>query len=172
MAASWDDRYEGIGGRLEELRGQAHEAYARSPRPGKRDRPARPAPDATDLDKSIAQAIELRGLISDAHAAVKDLRNVIREYRELISRAPDMLVTAIEEAVAAEFKATNRVLQAEVDRKSEELTASVTAVRKEILSQLMLAELHPIDNARYLQFRWKDATAITLACMEPEEGKI
>ncbi len=173
MASQWDDTYDTIGPRLEELRGQAQEAYARghASRPPKRERPRPPAPAASDREKSIAIAVELRGLIGDAPMAPKDLRNVIREYRELISRAPELLMTAIEEAIKAEFLATNEILQAEVTRKSDELANSVIETRRVILEQLTLAKLTPAPGSRgnYLMFEWADGTE---AILPVERGKI
>lgn len=154
MTRSWDDPEfdEAMGG----LRHSARRIHGeQAARLGKRDKPRRPDPGATDLEKGIALAIEMRGLISDAHSATKDMRSALAEYRQLLADADKTVDAAMERAVNRALDQWTNHLQAEQNRHAANLNAAVSAARDHILKCLTLAELkfsHEVDNVIHFKF--------------------
>ena len=84
-----------------------------------------------------AEADRLRGLIRDAHAAVKDLRAAVRETEQLRGQLVDRFETAANEAIAE----LSNFLQAEANRLTAQLNAEVRAVRDDIAKRLLDARI-------------------------------
>lgn len=79
-----------------------------------------------------AEADQLRGLIRDAHAAVKDLRAAIRETEQVRAQLTGRFEAAANEAIAE----LSNHLQAYANRLTAQLNASVEAARQEIVNHL------------------------------------
>lgn len=84
-----------------------------------------------------AEAEQLRGLIRDAHAAVKDLRAAIREAAQL--RAG--LAAEFQAAASAEIMDVANHMQAQANAAAAELNASVKTAREEIAQRLFDARI-------------------------------
>jgi hypothetical protein len=122
---------------------------------GRREKPRRPAPDAPDIDKAIALAVEMRGLISAAHAASKDIRSALAEYRQLLADADKTVDAAMGRAANLALQQWTNHLQAEQNRHAARLNESVTAARDHILKCLTVSELkfsREVDNLVHFKF--------------------
>ena len=84
-----------------------------------------------------AEAEQLRGLIRDAHAAVKDLRAAIRDTEQLRAQLVDRFEAAANEAIAE----LSNFLQGEANRLTADLNASVRATRDDIAQHLLDARI-------------------------------
>lgn len=84
-----------------------------------------------------AEAERLRGLIRDAHAAVKDLRAAIRETEQLRAQLVDRFELAANEAIAE----LSNHLQTEANRLTAQLNDSVRATRDDIARHLLDARI-------------------------------
>lgn len=84
-----------------------------------------------------AEAEQLRGLIRDAHAAVKDLRAAIRETEQLRAQ----LTARFEESAGDAIKELSNFLQSEGNRMTASLNASVEAARAELAKRLFDARI-------------------------------
>lgn len=84
-----------------------------------------------------AEAERLRGLIRDAHAAAKDLRAAIRDTEQLRGRLVDKFEAAANDAIAE----LSNFLQAEANRLTADLNASVRATRDDIAQHLLDARI-------------------------------
>jgi len=84
-----------------------------------------------------AEADRLRGLIRDAHAAVKDLRAAIRETGQL----REQLTARFEESANQAIRDLANHLQAIANEYSAGLNASVEAARQEIADRLFDARI-------------------------------
>jgi len=84
-----------------------------------------------------AEADRLRGLIRDAHAAIKDLRAAIRETAQL----RDQLTARFEESVNQAIRELNNHLQEIANEYSAGLNANVEAARQEIANHLFDARI-------------------------------
>ena len=84
-----------------------------------------------------ADAERLRGLIRDAHAAVKDLRAAIRETAQL----REQLAARFEASAAESIKDLANWLQAEGNRMTASLNASVEAARADLARRLFDARI-------------------------------
>lgn len=143
MTRSWEDDFlEDIGG-LRQTARRIHDEQAI--RLGKRDKPRRPAPNATDLEKGIALAIEMRGLISDAHSATKDMRAALTEYRQLLADTDKTVDAAMERAVNRTVGEWVNFMQAEQNRHASNLNDAVAHARDQILRSLTVAAME-VDN--------------------------
>lgn len=139
MTRSWDDEFdEAMGGLRQSARRIHGEQVARL---GKRDKPRRPDPDATDLEKGIALAIEMRGLISDAHSATKDMRSALVEYRQLLADTDKTVDAAMERAANRTVQQWVNWMQAEQNRHASKLNDAVNEAREQILRSLTLYEM-------------------------------
>lgn len=84
-----------------------------------------------------AEADRLRGLIRDAHAAVKDLRAAIRDTEQLRAQLVDKFEAAANDAIAE----LSNFLQTDANRLTAQLNASVEAARDEIAQHLFDARI-------------------------------
>ena len=90
-----------------------------------------------------AEADQLRGLIRDAHAAVKDLRAAIRDTGQLRAQLTDRFEAAANDAIA---ELANH-LQTIANGYSAGLNANVEAAREEIARHLFDARIRYDETA-------------------------
>lgn len=91
---------------------------------------------AGDLDRLPGLLTELRELVREAHAAIKDLTPLIREHRRIAEDGARDLLARIEETVNAELRRVEAHLQAEQNTASAELNQAVGVAREHIVSCL------------------------------------
>jgi F0F1-type ATP synthase membrane subunit b/b' len=84
-----------------------------------------------------AEAEQLRGLIRDAHAAVKDLRAAIRDA----DRQRGQLDARVEESANQAIRELGNHLQLAANELAVELNANVEAARQEIANHLFDARI-------------------------------
>lgn len=84
-----------------------------------------------------AEAAQLRGLIRDAHAALKDLRAAMREARQL----GPALVAEFQALATAEIQDVANHMQEQSNLRARELNAAVDAARVEIANRLFDARI-------------------------------
>ena len=84
-----------------------------------------------------AEADRLRGLIRDAHAAVKDLRAAIRETEQVRAQ----LVARFEASASDSIRELSNWLQSEGNRMTASLNDSVEVARAEVARRLFDARI-------------------------------
>lgn len=122
---------------------------------GKRSKPRRPDPGASDLDKSIAAAVELRALITEAHGATKSLNAALAEYRRLLADTDKTVDAAIERAANRAIEQWVNWMQDEQNKHAANLNDAVEQAREQIIRSLTLAELkfsREDDNLLFFKF--------------------
>jgi F0F1-type ATP synthase membrane subunit b/b' len=89
-----------------------------------------------DLNELPRQLAELRELIPEAHAAVKDLTGVLREYRKIMADGVHAARDAAENAATEEMHRFAVHLQKEMNAAAADLNEAVNTARKAITQQL------------------------------------
>ena len=84
-----------------------------------------------------AEAEQLRGLIRDAHAAVKDLRAAIRDAQQLGAA----LAASFQDTANREIHQLANHVQAEINQATEDINARVAEVQQEIARRMFDARI-------------------------------
>jgi F0F1-type ATP synthase membrane subunit b/b' len=102
---------------------------------------------------AAAETEELRALVREAHAAIKDMDRLLADYRRTHREAAQEARASAQQAAAAELDRFARHLQHEANAMAAELNRSVLAARAQIARQLAVAEVgeHP-DGRLYVKF--------------------
>lgn len=103
----------------------------------------RQAPVAGDPDRVAALNAELRETVREAHAALKDMERVLREYRANAATTMADIGEAAAQVAAAELRRYGEHLQSEMNAQAVNLNRAVDAARNHIVTQLTLAWLEP-----------------------------
>lgn len=107
-------------------------------------------------DSSIA---ELRELVREAHAAIRDLSLMLREAKQLLSStAPQIVDKAMEEKVNAEITKLNDFLAGEAKRASNQMTIEIAKAREWIMQNLELIAVTETPDGLRAEFNRKDRT--------------
>lgn len=138
MTHSWEETQARIDERLTDLRGQVQQiSEARGDLPRRKRR--RPDPQAPDADKLASLRDELRGLISDAHGATKDLRAMVLEYREVIATAGETLAEVMAAGANHALRQWANHMQQEQNRTSAELNRGIERAQQLVVGALVHA---------------------------------
>lgn len=89
-----------------------------------------------DLEELPALLAELREATRDAHAAVKDLTGVLREYRKAAADGVQAARDAAANAASEELVKFGEHLQKEMNHAAADLNRSVNTAREAIAAQL------------------------------------
>lgn len=103
------------------------------------------------------EAAELRELIREAHGAIKDLDRLLAQARQVIRDGAVQARDAAHRATEEELDSFAERWQAEADRHAVSLNEAVKAARLQILKQLMIAELEPMEGGHGLRVKWDGA---------------
>jgi hypothetical protein len=95
---------------------------------------------------AVTPAEELRELTREAHAAVKDLRQAIREARSLADQVTLDMVELMAARANEEMDRTWRHIQKQANANSKSLHDAVTRARTHIIKALTPEVLEPLDN--------------------------
>lgn len=115
---------------------------------GPADRKRRQVPVASDPDRMAALNAELRETVREAHAALKDMERVLREYRENAATTMADIGEAAAQVAAAELRRYGEHLQAEMNAQAVNLNRAVDEARHHIVTQLTLAYIEPDPEVR------------------------
>lgn len=94
-----------------------------------------------NLDELAAQLLELRELIREAHAAIKDGRGLLKELRRESAGITEQARAAAQQAALEEMTRFQAHIQGEMDRTARDLNRAVEAARHQVVRQLTISSL-------------------------------
>ena len=95
----------------------------------------------SNLDELPGLLIELRELIRQAHAAIKDGNQLLKELRAISAEGAERARTAAERAAVTEMQRFQAHIQAEMDRHASDLNRSVSAARLQVIKALTVKKI-------------------------------
>lgn len=94
-----------------------------------------------DLDDLPGQLVELRELIRESHAAIKDMDRLVREARGLVRDCEKQAAAAAAAAASEEMKRFQGHIQAEMNRHAKELVDLESTCREAFCQGIIEADL-------------------------------
>lgn len=97
-----------------------------------------------DLDELPGMLAELRELIREGHAVIKDMDRLKRDLREIVNSAALSARKQAQAAANEEMQRFQRHAQREMDRSARDLNRSVEAARGQIVKALTVESIEEI----------------------------
>lgn len=94
-----------------------------------------------NLDELPGQLAELRELIRQVHAAIKDGRGLLKELRRERDGIIESARAAAQQAAVTEMRRFEKHIQGEMDRAARDLNRAVDAARHQVVRQLTVSSL-------------------------------